>query len=83
MSAQLAINFNVTVAPAAEKRLGRHHQAILAALREGPRTNWELAKVGGLRFGARLEELRSAGHRISTHRVSEERGVFMYRLEEI
>jgi hypothetical protein len=38
-------------------------QRILARLRQGPATTWELAKVGGLRFSARLHELEAQGLR--------------------
>ena len=41
-------------------------QAILARLRRGPASSQELLRVGGLRYGARLLELRRAGHRITT-----------------
>jgi hypothetical protein len=40
-------------------------QRILARLKEGPATTMELARVGGIRFGARILELRQAGHRIT------------------
>lgn len=44
---------------------------ILAALRTGPKVTHELASpaVGGVRFGARLQELREAGHTIREERV--------------
>lgn len=41
-------------------------QRILARLRQGPATTWQLAQTGGIRFGARILELRRAGHRITT-----------------
>lgn len=41
-------------------------QRILARLRQGPASTMQLALVGGVRFGARLLELRRAGHRITT-----------------
>jgi hypothetical protein len=40
-------------------------QRILARLKAGPATTMELARVGGIRFGARILELRQAGHRIT------------------
>jgi hypothetical protein len=40
-------------------------QRILARLKEGSATTMELARVGGIRFGARILELRQAGHRIT------------------
>ena len=36
-------------------------QRIVARLRQGPASTWDLAKVGGIRFGARLDELKAAG----------------------
>jgi hypothetical protein len=39
---------------------------ILDALRAGPKTTLQLVEVGGVRFGARILELRQAGHRIKT-----------------
>jgi hypothetical protein len=38
--------------------------AVLSRLRRGAATNFELAHVGGLRFGARVHDLRNAGHDI-------------------
>lgn len=38
-------------------------QRIVARLRQGPATTWQLAQVGGIRFGARLDELKAAGMR--------------------
>lgn len=37
---------------------------ILGRLQQGPATNAELLQIGGFRFGARLHELRRAGHKI-------------------
>lgn len=52
---------------------------ILERLREGPADTMELARVGGIRFSARILELRQDGHRI----VTEEHGDYAtYRLEE-
>lgn len=52
-------------------------RAILSALISGPRTNKELAEIGGHRFSARLHELRAAGYDIETERSGK---VFVYRL---
>ena len=41
-------------------------EAVLARLREGPATTLELVRVGGVRFGARVHELRDEGHRTTT-----------------
>ena len=51
---------------------------ILAMLQRGPATNVELSKIG-LRFGARLKELRDAGYQIVI--VSEVGGVVTYALK--
>ena len=50
---------------------------ILARLQRGPATNVELSKIG-LRFGARLKELRDAGYQIVI--VSDVGGVVTYAL---
>lgn len=47
-------------------------QKILRRLEEGPADTMELARVGGVRFGARIKELRDDGHQITT----EEHGDF-------
>lgn len=52
--------------------------SILARLREGPAGTAELARVGGVRFGARLLELRRQGHRIVTEGHADHA---VYRLE--
>jgi hypothetical protein len=44
--------------PAVKPKLQELCWAILARLRRGPATNSELAGLGGLRFGARIGELR-------------------------
>lgn len=41
-------------------------EAILARLRVGRAGTAELARIGGVRFGARILELRQQGHRIVT-----------------
>ena len=38
-------------------------QRIVARLRQGPATTWELGQVGGFRFSARLQELEARGLR--------------------
>jgi hypothetical protein len=70
---------NPTVDPRDEGRLTGHRADILNHLRaHGKATNMELTGIGGLRFGARLEELRKAGHDIRTHRLGG--GLFEYEL---
>ena len=61
-------------------RLQRKALAILGRLMEGPATNVELMHVGGLRFGARVAELRKAGHHIRTDE-NKATGVSVYTLE--
>lgn len=39
-------------------RRANNKTRILAALQSGPKTNVQLAAIGGLRFGGRLHELR-------------------------
>ena len=41
---------------------------ILKALLEGEKTSWQLARVGGIRFNARIFELRQRGYKIEYHR---------------
>jgi hypothetical protein len=54
---------------------------IVERLRKGPATNLELATTIGLRFGARLKELRDAGYRIRSVCESHEDGRWRYELE--
>lgn len=56
-----SIPVNSTVEEQDVPRLTAQHQAILDALREGPKTNLELGMICQ-RFGARLHELKLAGH---------------------
>lgn len=65
---QARLDFTPAASELAHALRGRETRAqrILARLRQGPATTWELAQTGGVRFGARLLELRRAGHRIST-----------------
>lgn len=52
---------------AVEPRPATRAERILARLRQGPATGLELLKAGGgTRYGARLLELRDAGHHIET-----------------
>jgi hypothetical protein len=48
-------------------------EAILSLLEQGPATTQELAEVGGIRFGARLLELRRT-YRITTSNVQRKDG---------
>jgi len=47
----------MTLAPELTRR-ANNKSRILAALEDGPKTNVQLAAIGGLRFGGRLHELR-------------------------
>jgi len=67
------------VDPAKARRLRRSALRILGRLQTGPATNIELQSVGGLRYGARLHELRQAGHRVTTDE-DKRTGVVIYRL---
>lgn len=53
--------------------------AVLERLRRGPASTLELVRVGGVRFGARVLELRRAGHRIETEHALDHA---VYRLVE-
>lgn len=53
---------------------------ILARLRRGPVTNAELAETVCLRYGARLYDLRQAGHQITAEHVRGTNGLVRYRL---
>jgi len=60
-------------------RLQRSALLILGRLQEGPATNLELLPFS-IRYGARLFELRAAGHQITTDE-DKRTGVVVYRLE--
>ena len=77
---QARLDFTPAASELAHALRGRETKAerILARLKQGPATTWELAMTGGIRFGARLLELRRAGHRITTE---EREDHAVYRLE--
>jgi hypothetical protein len=52
---------------------------ILARLRQGPAGTAEMARIGGIRFGARVLELRRKGHNIKTEEHADHA---IYTLEE-
>lgn len=60
-------------------RLTKQALAILARLRRGPATNVELSAIG-LRFGARLMDMRRAGYEIESVRGAG--GLWTYSLNE-
>jgi len=63
-------------------RLKRSCALILGRLQAGPATGLELIRAGGgVRYGARVEELRKRGHVIVAEPVEEGRGIWSYRLE--
>lgn len=64
--------------PPASSRFGKQCAAILALLKIRPRTGSELILVAH-RFGARIYDLRKAGHRIEKRQVGD--GEFLYSLE--
>ena len=55
------VRLNSTVEEQDAPRLSTQHHTILTRLREGPATNVELGQICQ-RFGARLNELKRAGH---------------------
>lgn len=76
---QLDLAFNATVSEVSKPRLGRQQLAILTRLMQGPVLNSELAQIG-IRYSARIEELRKAGYDIRKHMLSDERGIYEYWL---
>ena len=48
-----------------------NEKRILARLEAGPVDSYELARIGGIRFGARLFNLRRAGHVIEREDFAE------------
>ncbi|MBE0586560.1 MAG: helix-turn-helix domain-containing protein [Hydrogenophaga sp.] len=64
-------------------------QRILIALRAGPKTSFELRRLGIYQHSVRIFELRKAGHTINTARISlfdhdgfEHRNCALYSLNE-
>lgn len=53
---------------------------ILARLQRGPATNSDFIAMGIYRYGARLLELRDAGHRIECRAVKGKPGLNRYEL---
>lgn len=62
---QTRLDFTPAASELAHALRGRETKAqrIVARLRLGPATTWELAKAGGMRFSARLGELKAKGLR--------------------
>jgi len=67
------------------KRRGGKAQAALELLKRGPATTFDLMRVGGVRFGARLLELRDGTHDGTMHNITtENRGDHaVYRLRKV
>lgn len=65
------------------KRQPGQREKILEALRSGERTNVELARIGGLRFGGRIHELRQPEHgaHIIIVRPGKTEGEYIYTLQ--
>ena len=64
---QARLDFTPAASELAHAVRGRETKAnrILARLKEGPATSLNLLAVGGLRYGARIHELRQQGHTIT------------------
>ena len=82
VSRQPRLDFTPAASQLAHAVRGRETRAqrILARLQQGPATSQQLLAVGGLRYGARLLELRRAGHKITTEEHPE---YAVYTLEAI
>lgn len=60
-------------------RLGKSSLNVLARLKRGPATNVELMEVGGMRFGARIHDLKKHGYSVRSERL--DGGIWVYELE--
>lgn len=70
---------NKTVDAREVKRLGKQQREILERLRSGPATSGDLARIG-IRYSARIEELRKAGYRIQIVKADHASGLRTYVL---
>lgn len=70
---QARLDFTPAASEQAHALRGRESKAqkILALLRRGPANSFDLLRVGGARYGARIFELRQQGHRITTEEHAE------------
>ena len=59
-----------------ETKKGRRREAMLARLRQGPATTFDLMMIGGAGFSSRLAELRRDGHNIPAPEMGENGGVY-------
>ncbi len=71
------VPLNSSVPDEEAPRLSLQHEAILDALREGPKTNLQLGMIAQ-RFGGRLHELKRAGHPWTKRCLRP--GIYEYRL---
>jgi hypothetical protein len=67
------------VRPEDKPRLSKNAAAVLNRLEDGPATNSELMEIGGLRFGARIHDLKRHGYTISSQQSNG--GIWVYSLE--
>lgn len=63
------------------KRTSNHRDQILALLKQGSVTNFELADIC-IRYSARIHELRKQGHDIETRIIDGKTGLTTYRIKE-
>jgi hypothetical protein len=71
------VPLNSSVPDHERPRLSAQHSVLLDALRDGPKTNLQLGMICQ-RFGARVHELRRAGHQIERETI--EAGIYRYTL---
>jgi hypothetical protein len=57
MSTQTRIEFTPLASRVSQQRQGKRER-MLARLRQGPATTWEMNQIGGSGFSARINELR-------------------------
>lgn len=75
------IETNYSVPVAERGRLNKQAQAMLARLQSGRVTNIELATIG-LRYSARIDEMRKAGYVVEVVERSAKTGVTVYELQQ-
>lgn len=71
---------NPTVAAEDVPRTDSLRAAVLAHMQErGSATSGELLHVGGMRFGARIHELKAVGYRFDRKRLPDGQHLYTYR----
>lgn len=75
---QTTFQFDRRIAPQDAKRIAGQDAAVLARLRQGPATNWELAQIA-LKYTSRISSIRKAGIKVARERV--QGGTWRYWLE--